>query len=86
LSCASEVSRESELLVKDTLDDLPNCSNGKFAAVFYVVSTDEFYFCDGSEFILGDLSVISPWEGFAAAAPLSRWGVSVAGKTLGEHT
>jgi hypothetical protein len=54
-SCVGETT-ESELIVKNTVEDLPNCSNGKFAAVYYVVSTDEFYFCDGSEFILVDLS------------------------------
>jgi hypothetical protein len=56
LSCASNQSSESDLIVKDTLEDLPNCSNGKFAAVYYVVSTDEFYFCNGYEFVAVDLS------------------------------
>ena len=56
LSCASDQSSESDLVVKDTLEDLPNCSNGKFAAVYYVISTDEFYFCNGYEFVLVDLS------------------------------
>ena len=56
LACAGEQNSESDLIVKDTLEDLPNCSNGKFAAVYYVVSTDQFYFCNGYEFVAVDLS------------------------------
>jgi len=59
LGCYESMSAETEysgVLVKETLEDLPNCSNGKYALVFYVSSTDEFYFCDGRDYLLLDLS------------------------------
>jgi hypothetical protein len=56
VSCASNESSEPNVVVKQTVEDLPNCSNGKFGAVYYVVSEDTFYFCDGGEFIAVDLS------------------------------
>ncbi|HSN83886.1 MAG TPA: hypothetical protein VLS88_14990 [Polyangiales bacterium] len=56
IACGNTESARGDVIVKQTLEDLPNCSNGRFGAVYYVVSEDAFYFCDGGAFIPVDLS------------------------------
>jgi hypothetical protein len=52
----SEEAEYAGVLLVRTLEELPNCSPGKNAVVYYVQSTDEFYYCDGNDHILLDLA------------------------------
>jgi hypothetical protein len=46
----------SGFVAADTVADLPNCNPSTNRTLYYVGSTDEFYYCDGSEYILMNLS------------------------------
>ena len=48
-------SQYSGVVVKAELSDLPKCKKGAPSIVYYVSSTDGFYWCDGQEYLLLDL-------------------------------
>jgi hypothetical protein len=59
LGCYESMGAETEysgVIVKDTLDDLPPCTRGKYSVVYYVSADDDFWFCDGIMYIQIDLS------------------------------
>jgi cysteine-rich repeat protein len=52
--CAQDTSGEAKYsgaVVKETFAELPNCAQGKYALVYYVQETGQFYYCDGWEYI-----------------------------------
>jgi hypothetical protein len=59
LGCYQTTSAETEysgVIVKETLEDLPPCTRGKYSVVYYVAVNDDFWFCDGIMYVQIDLS------------------------------
>jgi len=45
--------------------DLPKCNTGHYSSVYYVESTDEFYFCNGQQMVLLDLNGLDGEDGIS---------------------
>lgn len=72
----------SGVIVKEALEDLPQCSVGKYALVYYVSSTDNFYFCDGWQYIELDLSGLDGIGWLVETAPALPEDCSAGGATV----
>jgi len=54
LGCGDDTSGESRysgVVVKAELSDLPRCRKGSSSVIYYVSSTEDFWYCDGVEYI-----------------------------------
>lgn len=56
IACGNAETSEPNVVVAQTFFDVPICNRLRTAIVYYVVDTDEFFFCDGQELQAVDLS------------------------------